>query len=200
MATIAENLQTLLDQKAAIKAALENKGKAPTEELGTYAGLIDTLENEEQISYVLTNGDGSARAYAVKSAEEAITLTATENDIRQNTTAITDKGYTEGQKEIPSYNTKIGVRVIEANTDIVLPESKKYDYTEIQATLAIFDTSLSASVQVDRVTVDDALYTANSTTKLADLTKDHENEQVDFGVTNGDKIAVMRYTIIREEY
>lgn len=200
MATIAENLQTLFEQKAAIKAALQKKGKPCTEELCTYAGLIEELENEEQISYVLTNADGTQRALAVKAAEEPITLTATENDIRKATTAITDKGYTEGQKDIPSYNTKIGVRVIQANTDVVLPESKKYDYTEIQATLAVFNASLSASVQVDRVTVDDALYMANSTTKLADLIKDHENEQVDFGVTNGDKIAVMRYTIIREEY
>jgi len=199
MATIAEKLQILLDQKAAIKAALENQGKEPTEALSTYAGLIDTLENPDEVVYCVT-ADGENKAFAQLYGQERVTLTATENDIRKATTAITDKGYIEGQKYIPSYNTKIGVRVIQANTDVVLPESKKYDYTEIQATLAVFNTSLSASVQVDRVTVDDALYKANSTTKLADLTKDHENEQVDFGVTNGDKIAVMRYTIIREEY
>lgn len=197
MATIAENLQTLLDQKAAIKAALENKGKAPTEELGTYAGLIDTLENEEQISYVLTNGDGSARAYAVKSAEEAITLTATENDIRKATTAITDKGYTEGQKDIPAYHTQTGKKIVQAGATVSIT-LEDYEFTHIHAMLSTFDTNIAGSVSVYANVVEGALYAANSNTKLADLTIDAETSTINLGITAENK-SVLRYFLIREE-
>lgn len=197
MATIAENLQTLLDQKAAIKAALENKGKAPTEELGTYAGLIDTLENEEQISYVLTNADGSARAYAVKSAEEAITLTATENDIRLNTTAITNIGYTEGQKDIPAYHTQTGKKLVLAGAPVEIT-LEDYDFLHMHAMLCEYDTSIINSVLVYANVVEGVVYEANTANKLADITVDGDTKTISLGIT-ADKKSVLRYFLIRKE-
>lgn len=198
MATIAKNLQTLLEQKAAIKVALENQGKEPTDKLNTYAGLIDGLENPDLVEYTVTL-DGSSSVYAQLYGKEKVTLTATANDIRQNTSAITYTGYTEGTKNIPSYQSQKGVKYIQANAPIVLKDASNYDYTKFQATLAVFNTSISGSVQVDKVTVDDALYEANSTTKLSDLTVDHDNTQINFGIDNGDSVAIMRYFIMREE-
>lgn len=198
MATIAENLQVLVDQKAAIKAALENQGKAPTDTLSTYAGLIDSLENPDEVTYCVTI-DGENKVYAQLYGQEKVTLTATANDIRENTSAITNKGYTEGSKKIPSYQSKKGVFYIPANTEIKLFDENNYNFTKFQATLAVFNNSIDDSVQVDRVTVDEALYKANSTEKLADLSKDDTNAQIDFGITNGNTPAVMRYFIMREE-
>lgn len=197
MATIMENLQTLIEQKAAIKAALENQGKAPTDTLSTYAGLISSLENPDEVTYCVTV-DGESKSFAQLYGQQKVTLTATENDIRENTSAITDNGYTEGTKKIPSYQSQKGTKLVPVNTAINL-YSELYDCTKFQATLAIFNSSIPNSVQVDKVTVDEALYTANSTEKLADLSIDHENMQVDFGITNGGTIAVMRYFIMREE-
>lgn len=45
MGTTAQKLQAVLDSKNAIKSALENKGKSPSEELSSYAGLIGELTN-----------------------------------------------------------------------------------------------------------------------------------------------------------
>ena len=197
MATIAENLQTLIEQKAAIKAALDNKGKEPTDALATYAGLINELENEEQISYVLTNADGSQRAYAVKNAEEAISLTATENDIRINTTAITDTGYTEGAKEIPAYFSTYGKMFAQANKEAVI-NVPEYDYKNIMVSIGTYNNSVSESTKVTYVSIDNAMYEANTTNKVSDITIDTTNKQVKLGITPS-VLSVIRYFIVREE-
>lgn len=99
MPTIAENLQTLIEQKAAIKEALQNQGKEPTDSLSSYADLIGSLENPDRIIYCLTV-DGVNKTYAQLHSEEKVTLTATEDDIRLGTTAITSSGYTEGKLQV----------------------------------------------------------------------------------------------------
>ena len=198
MATIAEKLRVVAEQKAEIKAALEAQGKEPTDALGTYAGMINDLENPALVHYTVTV-DGVNKAYAQLYGEQKVTLTATENDIRVNKSAITEKGYTDGKKNIPSYQTEIGVKIIQPNVAVVLQNDNKYDYTKILTTLSVYGTKISDSVQVDKVTVDNVLYVANSTMKLSDLSKDHANRQVNFGIINGEKKAVMRYSIIKEE-
>ena len=197
MATIAENLQTLVEQKAAIKAALDNKGKEPTDVLKTYAGLIDELENDEQNTYVITNADGTQRAYAVKSSETPVTLTATANDIRLGTTAVTNEGYTEGKKDIPAYQTRAGRKIIQAGEKVTL-DLVDYDYTKIQATLATYNESITQSTTVVSVTVDNTIYAVGTTTKQADITKNDSLQTVDFGIT-ADVKSVLRYFIMREE-
>lgn len=197
MATIAENLQTLVDQKAAIKAVLEEKGKDPTDELGTYPTLISELDNEEQISYVLATSDGTQRAYSQLSSKTPITLTATADDIRLNTSAITDVGYTEGTKDIPAYHTQTGRKIIEANSGVSLT-LHKYDYTKLHVTLAKYNTSITDSVEVVASSVDDAVYEAKATTKLADITIDANTETINFGIT-ADVKSVLRYFIMKEE-
>lgn len=196
MATIAENLQTLVDHKAAIKAALENQGKEPTEALGTYAGLIDTLENPEDVTYCVTV-DGENKAFAQLYGQEKVTLTATANDIRQNTSAITDTGYTEGTKDIPAYHTETGKKYIAAGKAITL-NLDKYDYTYLQVILTKFNSSISNSVEAYAVVIEDAVYQANSTTKLADIAKDDSTQTINLGIT-ADETTVLRYFTMREE-
>ena len=197
MATIAENLQTLVDQKAAIKSALEEKGKAPTDKLGTYPDLIKELDNEEQISYVLATSDGTQRAYTQLTSKTPITLTATENDIRQNTSAITDVGYTEGTKDIPAYHSSTGSMIFQAGSSIEV-KIHIYDYSKLQLTLAEYNTSISSSVKVTSSSIDDAVYEAGSTTKLADITIDADTQSIILGIT-ADVKSVLRYFVMKEE-
>ena len=197
MATIAENLQTLVDQKAAIKSALEEKGKAPTEKLGTYPDLIKELDNEEQISYVLATSDGTQRAYTQLSSKTPITLTATANDIRQQTTAITNKGFVEGTKDIPAYYCSYGYKIIPAGQEATII-SHETGYKNILVTITSYNSSVDKSVSVGYSSVDDSMYEAKSTTKISNITKDLENEQIKLGITVTEK-SVLRYFVVREE-
>lgn len=197
MATIAENLQTLVNNKAAIKAALEKKEKNPSDVLGSYAELIEELDNEEQVSYVLTNADGTQKVYAQLSSKEPVTLTAGANDIRLNTSAITNDGYTEGTKDIPAYFATYGRKFVLADNEVTLT-SPEFNYKNIMVTIAPFNSSVDESVEVNYASIDDSMYEANSTTKVSDITVDLENETIHFGITVSE-LSVLRYFVVREE-
>lgn len=197
MSTIVDKLNLLLENKNAIKAVLEEKGKEPTDVLSTYAQSISELDNEEQVSYVLSNADGSKKIYAQLSSKEPITLTATENDIRLGSTAITNVGYTEGSKDIPAYHSTTGRKIILAgqNVAISLP---RYEYTKFQATISNYNTSIDDSVEVVASTIEDSVYEAKSTTKLADITIDASSQSILLNVT-ADVKSVLRYFTMKEE-
>lgn len=195
--TIADKLQKVLDYKNAIKDSLEVKGKEPTESLGTYAGLINELDNEEQVSYVLTNANGTKKVFAQLSSKDPITLTATENDIRQNTSAITNTGYTEGTKEIPSYYSSYGYKFVLAGKEATLVIHEA-DYKNLMVTIAPYNSSAENSVAIKYASVDNSMYETNSTSKISNITKDTENEEIKLGVTVSEK-SVLRYFVVREE-
>ena len=196
MATIQENLQTLRDIKSDLKSSLEAQSKEPTNQFVTYSDLVDTLENPDEITYCVTL-DGENKAYAQLHGEEEITLTATANDIRINTSAITDVGYTEGTKEIPAYVSHVGKKIILAGNQIMLT-IQKYDYTELQVNISYYNSSLNESVEVFATSIDDSVYETKSTNKLADITIDHDTMTIDFGITAEQKV-VLRYFTMKEE-
>jgi hypothetical protein len=196
MSTIVDKLNLLLENKNAIKAVLEEKGKEPSDVLSTYAQSISELDNEEQVSYVLSNADGSKKIYAQLSSKEPITLTATENDIRLGSTAITNEGFVEGTKDIPSYYSGYGSKMITAGSEAVI-KKEEYDYKSIMITIAPYDAA-TGSTSVNYVSVSDAMYEAKTTTKLSDITINEDEKQVNLGITV-DVLSVMRYFIVREE-
>lgn len=199
MGTTADKLNHLLNSKNSLKQALENQGKEPTDSLGTYAGLIDSLENPDQVSYCVTI-DGENKTYAQLYGEEKVELTATANDIRQNTSAITSEGYTEGQKDIPAYYTTRGFAAILPNSEFKISSLKdKYDYTELFCLIAPWNTSIEDSVAVDKSVLYDAVYPAGSTEKLADVVKDAVNKAINLGITNGDTPYVIQFMTYKEE-
>lgn len=195
MPTIAENLQTLINLKAKIKTALKNQGKEPTEALGTYAGLIDDLENPDMVTYFVTL-DGVNQARTQLHGQEKVQLTAGPNDIRKNTVAITEKGVTTGEKNIPAYFSRYGYSIIAAGSEAII--DKQEDYKDILVTIAPFDTSVSNSVSINHVSVENSMYKVNSTTKLSDIVADTMNQQVKLGVTV-DVMSILRYFVVREE-
>ena len=154
---------------------------------------------DDQTVYMLKISDTES-VYAQLAGDETVVLTATPNDIRLGTTAVTEKGVVEGEKDIPSYHTKQSVRAIRANDMFILPfYDNQYDYTKLQAMTAPYNTSLSDSVAVDRVVIDDSVYNAGSTEMISTVTKDDENKAINFGIMNGDLPYVIRYFTYREE-
>lgn len=199
METIAENLQILVDQKQAIKESLENQGKEPTEKISTYAGLIAELENPEQVTYCVTV-DGENKTYATLYGEERAELTATPNDIRTGTVAITDDGLTTGEKDIPAYHTTRGAVAVMPKQEFKISSLKeRYDYTELFCLIAPWNETIENSVAVDKSVLYDSVYPVSSTQKLADVVKDATNKAIKLGITNGSTPYVIHFMTYREE-
>jgi hypothetical protein len=196
MPSIAENLQTLINIKNGLKEALNRQGKAPTNAMGSYAGLIDGLENPERVVYTVTL-DGENEVFAQLHGEEKVQLTATPNDIREGSVAITETGVITGEKFIPSYISRYGKKYVLANSEAVITGAAT-DYKQIMISIAPFDSSLDASVGINYVSVDDSVYDVNTGLKVASITKDVANDRVNLGVIATEK-SVLRYFLVEEE-
>ena len=175
--TIAENLQILVNEKQAIKQALENQGKEPTDKIAQYAGMIDELENPEKTVYLFTPDDGTTTIYAQLVGQEKVDLNATPNDIRIGTKAVTNSGVVDGDKEIPAYYSSYGSKLVYEDTEVIItiPE---YDFKSLMIHIASYNTKMSDSVSINAVSVGTEMFEAKTTTKLSDIIIDSTNEQI----------------------
>lgn len=155
--------------------------------------------SEDQTVYLLKLSETES-VYAQLSENETVELTATPNDIRVGTTAVINSGVVEGEKVIPAYHTEQGVKLILPNQPLQIKfKDNQYDYTQLQAMTAPYNTSLSDSVAVDKVVINDAVYNTGETTKISIIQKDAENNSINLGITNGDLPCVVRFFTYKEE-
>lgn len=149
-------------------------------------------------TYILVDENGN-EIPAVLTAEE-VDLTATANDIRLGSIAVTDDGVIEGTKDIPTYHTVEGHRVIPNGSPFRIMHTN-YDYTKLQAIICMFNTSMTDSVAAKKVVIYDGVYNVDSTELLTNVAKDPQNEWVDFGITNeSGGICILRYFMYKEIY
>ena len=157
-----------------------------------------TLLSDIGETYILSDDFGN-EVVAVLVDNEVI-FDATANDIRIGKVAATEEGVTTGTKEIPSYNTVEGNKIIMPGKQFILT-GQDYDYTKLQALICDFNTSLRNSVSTEQVAIDNAVYAVESTTVVATLTKHDDKEAIDFGVSNNStRPKVIRYVYYREIY
>lgn len=170
----------------------ETKSYTPTEMIEAVTNIMDSA------TYILVDEQGNEVPAVYVDSE--LVFTATENDIRKGTTAVTNDGVVEGTKEIPSYYVSEGYKIIPSGSKFIL-SIHDYDYKKLQAVFCAFNTSLSDSVSVDRVAINDSVYPVQSTTAETAITKDHSNTRVDFGITNtSGKPYLIRYFSYMEVY
>lgn len=127
-----------------------------------------------------------------------VIFTATDNDVREGLVYAGDAGVSVGTKDIPSYYTRYGCKMIPANTEvrISVPE---WDYSNLLVVITNYDTSIKASVSSTYVSINNEIYAVGSNAKLHDITIDVENEQINLGLTVPEK-SVIRYIVTREEF
>lgn len=127
---------------------------------------------------------------------------ATENDVRKGKTFASNSGVKVGTKDIPAYRTTQGVAYISPSDkfSILLDEYQQYDYTKLQCMISKFNTTLNDSVAVDRVVIEDSIYSVNSTTSLGYVIKNSETKSIDLNLTNNtNDTYVLRYFTYRKE-
>lgn len=159
----------------------------------------------EAVTTILENGayilvDANGVEVPAVFVDEVTRFTATANDIRIGTTAVTDSGVTEGTKEIPSYISREGYRLITDGSKFTLAIDG-YDYTKLQAIFCAFNTNLSNSVSAEKVAINDYVYSVKSTEAESVILKDADNKRIDFGITNTfGKSYLIRYFTFKEDY
>lgn len=194
----------LIDKLKAIGDAIRAKtGGTETLTLDQMVTEIEAIEGtgEEAVNYILVDENGNE--FAATLVDEEVSLTATANDLRLGTSALTEEGYTEGEKVIPAYHTYQGARLIPNGSTLLIPNLDttvdSYDYTKLQTIICLFNTTISDSVSTEQVVIDENLYDVKSTEIVSVITKDHETKNINFGITNNTGSSlVIRYFMYKE--
>lgn len=159
--------------------------------------LSDAITGE---TYLMTESGSVAFLATPEALEQPLTATA-KHDIRAGTVAITAEGLVVGEKNFPSYETTESKVIImpQKDVEITLIEDDKYDYTKLQAIICAFNTSMTNSVNAEKVAIDDGLYQTGSDDKISNIIKEHESKKIKFGITNtGETPLVVRYFTYKE--
>lgn len=189
----------LIKKLTSIADAIRTKtGSTDPLTLDEMAEQIADLEGEEAQTYILVDEDGNEMAAVL--VDEEVTLTATANDIRAGTTAVTGAGVITGEKEIPSYHTYDGMRLVTNNSRFTISHVD-YDYTKLQSIICTWNTNQSNSVAAINVAIEDAVYKVNSNVVVSSITKDDANARIDLGFTNETGgMCILRYIMYKEIY
>ena len=131
-----------------------------------------------------------------------VIFTATDNDVREGMVYASDNGVSTGTKNIPSYNTSEGRKIITKGSKFILPISD-YDYTKLQAIFCTFNTNADNSVAAEHVAINDFVYGVQSVTPVSEITKvtSGTSGAIDFGITNtSSSPCILRYFTYKEIY
>lgn len=187
---------------------------APYKRIRVIAGLgneaeLDLIEEQIQqyveqrgyevpaVTYMLVDTNGKEVPAVL--VEEEVEVTATPNDIRLGTTAITGDGVVAGEKEIPPYYVNAGQRIVTNGSRFAIP-TPKGDYKKFQALICPFNETLDASVYTERSVINDSVYNVLSTEPIAAVSKKVDDAYVDLGTVNETgSIYLIRYFLYREE-
>lgn len=146
--------------------------------------------------------DESGKEVLAVLVDEDVNLTATEDDIREGTTAVTGTGVTTGIKVIPSYHTTEGVKVIRAGESYeIIFDDELYDFTKLQAIICPYADGLASSVAAEKVVIEEGVYPVNSTELLATVSRDAKTKSINLGiVNNSDSMYLLRFFTYKEIY
>lgn len=159
------------------------------------AEAIKTIQ--DAATYFLLTSDG--REVPAVLVDSQTVFTATENDIREGAVAASNSGVVTGTKVIPSYHTREGAKVFTTGEPIEITNTPLYDYTKLQALVCSYNSTMENSVATVKVAVNDAVYNVLSADSVAEITKNHEEGKIDFGITNDtDKPQIVRYIYFKE--
>ena len=151
-------------------------------------------------TFILVDKDGNE--YPAVYVDSDTVITATPNDIRKGTTAITAEGVVEGEKVIPAYITTEGYTAVPENSEFYIPmPNGKQDFTKLQCIICPFVGSIDDSVSAEKVVINDAVYIVNSNEKVSTVTTDSAVRTIKLGFVNSsDKPYLIRYFTYKEEY
>lgn len=152
-------------------------------------------------TFILTDENGTELTGVVVGQETI--FTATDNDVREGLVYASDGGVSIGTKFIPPYNTVKGTRIIPSGSVCKISMDQNalnlYDYTFFQCIVCLWNTNMEDSVAAEKVAIEDTIYSVQSTTAEAVITKDSETQTIELGFTNNtSNIYVLRYVTYKE--
>ena len=146
--------------------------------VGKMAGCYSPIGN----TFILQDESGNELATGVVTEQEQV-FDATVADVKVGKTFASDDGVKVGE-DTKTYRTEHASYLILPNESFSIPLEKyeQYNYTKFQAMISIFNTTVSDSVSVTKVSLYDSVYDMNSSSKLSDVTKNMKTKCIDLNI------------------
>lgn len=139
-------------------------------------------------TYELQYNGGATQIMAVVVDEENI-FDATANDVRTGKKFVTNSGVVVGTKDIPAYETRMSYFLVKPNEACSIPLNIKdsYDYTKFQCHIVVFNSDYSENVTTKYISMNDGLFSVETSKKISNITKNSETKSIDLNITNDSK-------------
>lgn len=167
------------------------------DEMAQTIRLLQTVNDDVAACLFVDQNGYELKAALVDSDAE---LTATSNDIRIGTTAVTNDGITDGEKFIPAYHTSEGVQIVLGGRPFKISGLANNRFTKLQVLICKFNSTIENSVSTEKVSIDSKVYAVNSIDPISEVTVTDDNNTIDLGINNTETtMRIMRYFLYREE-
>lgn len=164
---------------------------------GLYGNATGGFGNPK--TYILTDNNGKEITGVL--VDNVTVFDATPEDVRVDKVFASDEGVQTGT-DTKTYRTVIGSKLIlkGESFSIKLDKYDGYNYTKFMAMISSFNTTESDSTSVSKVSINDAVYNVNSTTKLSNVTKNSSTKSIDLNITNNtNNSCVIHYSTYKGE-
>lgn len=164
---------------------------------GLYGNATGGFGNPK--TYILTDNNGKEITGVL--VDNVTVFDATPEDVRVDKVFASDEGVQTGV-DTKTYRTTMGSKVILKGESFSIPlvEYDGYNYTQFNAMISSFNTTISDSISVNKISINDSVYAVNSTTKLADVTKNSSTKSIDLNIVNNTNgSCVIHYSTYKEE-
>lgn len=145
--------------------------------------------------------ESGAEIVGVVTGSEVV-FTATDNDVREGMTYASNYGVRTGTKDIPSYHTTEGYKLIESGEIFKitnLSADDKYAFTKLQVIICPYTGNVDDSVAAEKIAINEGVHNVNSTEVISTVTKDVEDRSINLNISNEtDSTYLLRYITYKE--
>lgn len=145
--------------------------------------------------------DGAGNTLIGTVTDSEVNLDATREDVKIGKIFASNDGIQEGT-DTRTYRVVFASYLILPGEDysISLPEYERYNYTQFNAMISKFNTTIDDSTAIEKIVLNDCVYNVNSTIALSTITKNQETKSIDLNITNDtEDIYVVYIATYKEE-
>lgn len=145
--------------------------------------------------------DGVGNTLIGTVTDSEVNLDATREDVKIGKIFASNDGIQEGI-DTRTYRVVFASYLILPGEDysISLPEYERYNYTQFNAMISKFNTTIDDSTAIEKIVLNDCVYNVNSTIALSTITKNQETKSIDLNITNDtEDIYVVYIATYKEE-
>lgn len=192
-----ELLEQLIESKQNLVDTLNAKGEDSSFD-EPFNALVQKAGDYIPKSYIFVDENGNEIPGVL--VDQETTFDATENDVREGKTFISDRGARVGEKFIPSYVTHEGYAFVMPNSQFIIKNLEHlYSFTKLQVLICPYATSISNSVATEKVAINTDVYAVNSAKSIAKVTLDSKNQWINLNITNNSgRRYLIRYFTYKE--